>query len=110
MAKPFREEDIPQILDRETGKFKPLFGMPGKEEKNEVSVEKNVEASVEKQLAEAVKELTAIKDGIKNAFIAEFGKESAAIFNTNTVMEVVEQLIYDLQAARNNYQYTKEEL
>ena len=76
MAKPFREEDIPSFLDRETGKFKPLFNMPGQKEENKSeNPVPDIGKSIEEQLADAVEELHKLKVGIKNEFKAAFGED-----------------------------------
>ena len=75
--KHYREEDIPTILDRETGKLVPLFGGKKKTVAEQAPVnstrEKTKEADAAKRVSEKqVKELTDYVDKLHNAIVDTF--------------------------------------
>lgn len=71
MTKNFKQEDIPTILDRETGKLIPIFG-----EQNEEAEATDKPTPIEKRLFSALDTLDTLHNEICKAYLALFPDDS----------------------------------
>lgn len=84
MAKPFSKEDIPSFLDRETGKFKPLFDAPEAQDEME---------AVKQEVSQELKDLNALQYAVSKLAEQILGVKTSGDIEANTYVMWVETSI-----------------